>query len=192
MKVKILCEQWGVIRDAFIAAGHDAVSVDIEPTRVPGPHIQDDALNHLDDGDDLIIANPECKYVCFSGEQWRTPGHRNYIKGHFRKRIKGMGFLMKIMNAKCDLICVENSHSVFLNRYFRPSDQIVQPWFFGDPEQKQTHLWLKGLPPLMATGYPDHINHSTHMMAPGPERSILRAKTFKGLADAMVNQWGSL
>ena len=39
MKVGILCEYSGTVRDAFLKAGHDAVSCDLLPTDVPGPHI---------------------------------------------------------------------------------------------------------------------------------------------------------
>jgi hypothetical protein len=42
MKVLIACEYSGTVRDAFLARGHDALSCDLLPTDVPGPHYQGD------------------------------------------------------------------------------------------------------------------------------------------------------
>ena len=40
MKVLIACEFSGVVRDAFAALGHEAVSCDLLPSERPGPHHQ--------------------------------------------------------------------------------------------------------------------------------------------------------
>ena len=42
MKVLVACEFSGIVRDAFIERGHDAISCDLLPTERPGPHIQGD------------------------------------------------------------------------------------------------------------------------------------------------------
>ena len=42
MKVLIACEYSGIVRDAFLAQGHDAISCDLLPTESPGPHIEGD------------------------------------------------------------------------------------------------------------------------------------------------------
>lgn len=70
MKVLVACEFSGIVRDAFIAKGHDAVSCDILPTEREGKHIQDDVLKHLDEDWDLMIAHPPCTHLAVSGARW--------------------------------------------------------------------------------------------------------------------------
>lgn len=50
MKVLVACEYSGRVRDAFIRAGHDAMSCDILPTDAPGPHYQGDVRDILGNG----------------------------------------------------------------------------------------------------------------------------------------------
>jgi hypothetical protein len=71
MRVLVACEFSGQVRDAFIAAGHDAVSCDLLPSEAPGPHIQGDVLEVLNDGWDMMIAFPPCTYLCSSGLHWK-------------------------------------------------------------------------------------------------------------------------
>jgi hypothetical protein len=40
MDVLVACECSGIVRDAFIAKGHNAVSCDLKETQRPGPHIR--------------------------------------------------------------------------------------------------------------------------------------------------------
>ncbi len=70
MKVLVACEFSGIVRDAFLKKGHDAISCDLLPTESPGPHIQDDVLNHLNENWDLMIAHPPCTYICNGGNNW--------------------------------------------------------------------------------------------------------------------------
>ena len=70
MKVLVACEFSGVVRDAFIARGHDAVSCDLLDTDAPGPHIKGSALDVLDSGWDLMVAHPPCTYLCSMGIWW--------------------------------------------------------------------------------------------------------------------------
>lgn len=48
MRILIACEYSGAVRDAFLARGHDAMSCDLLPTDVPGPHYQGDVRDVLD------------------------------------------------------------------------------------------------------------------------------------------------
>ena len=91
-----------------------------------------------------------------------------------------------------------------LSREFRKPDQIVHPFWFGDPIRKATCLWLKGLPPLVPTNVVepeprevtgDHGRtmpkwYSDAWKLPPHERAMLRSKTFPGIARAMATQWG--
>jgi hypothetical protein len=56
VRVLVACEMSGRVRDAFIRRGHDAVSYDLLPTLLPGPHVQGDVLPALADGWDLMVA----------------------------------------------------------------------------------------------------------------------------------------
>ena len=46
MRVCVLCEFSGIVRDVFLRRGHDAISCDLLPTESPGPHIQGDCMEY--------------------------------------------------------------------------------------------------------------------------------------------------
>ena len=77
MKVLIACEYSGVVRDAFLKRGHDAMSCDLLPTDAPGPHYRGDVFDIINDGWDLMIAHPPCTYLSVSGMHWKTRGLRD-------------------------------------------------------------------------------------------------------------------
>ena len=77
-------------------------------------------------------------------------------------------------------------------------NQLIQPWMFGDGETKGTCLWLHRLPKLIWGKENTLFGKRTvsegreariHKMAPGPDRSKLRSKTYQGIAHAMATQW---
>lgn len=136
------CEFSGIVRDAFIAHGHEAVSCDLLPSERPGPHIQGNVLNHLDDGWDLMIAHPPCTYLAVSGARW--------FKGRQIEQEMALDFVRDLMKARIPRIAIENPISVISSRIRKP-DQIIQPWMFGHGETKATCLWLKNLWPLVPT-----------------------------------------
>jgi len=71
VKVLIACEFSGIVRDAFIAKGHDAMSIDILPSERPGPHLQMDIIVYYMASPieewDLMIAHPPCTDLAVSG-----------------------------------------------------------------------------------------------------------------------------
>lgn len=67
MRVLVACEYSGVVRDAFIARGHEAMSCDLLPTEAPGPHYQGDVRDVLHYPWDLMIAHPPCTHLSVSG-----------------------------------------------------------------------------------------------------------------------------
>lgn len=70
-KILVACEYSGKVRDAFIKAGHNAVSCDLLPSESSfGPHIQGDVTPLLGEEWDLVVAHPECTYLCNSGVRW--------------------------------------------------------------------------------------------------------------------------
>lgn len=142
MKILVACEYSGRVRDAFRAKGHDAMSCDLLPTEVPGPHYQGDVFDVIGDGWDLMIAHPPCTYLSVSGMHWTTRGIRD------RKHTDdALSFVRALMGAPIGKIAIENPVSVISTEIRKP-DQIIQPWWFGDNASKKTCLWLKGLQPL--------------------------------------------
>lgn len=197
MKVLIACEYSGAVRDAFIEAGHDAVSCDLLPTDVPGPHYQGDVFDIINDGFDLMIAHPPCTYLCNSGVSWL---HRDISR--WPKMVEGALFFRKLLRANIPMIAVENP---IMHKYAKAiidqdQAQTIQPWMFGHPESKGTCLWLKNLPPLKETNnvkaeflaLPKKEAQRIHYASPGPDRWKLRSTTFNGIAKAMASQWGAL
>lgn len=194
MKILVACEFSGVVRDAFIRRGHDAVSCDIIDTDAPGPHIKDDVLNHLNKEWDLIIAHPPCTYLCNSGVRWLFEGGRGSVKDEIRWKNMTLAsqFFLEILRANCEKIAIENpvmhSHaqSIINSKY----SQTVQPWQFGHGETKRTCLWLKNLPKLFPTNVVSGRAPRIHHMSPSKNRGKERSITYVGLAEAMSSQWG--
>lgn len=198
MKVLVACEFSGTVREAFKNLGHNVWSCDLEPTEIPGNHIQGNVLDILNDGWDLMIAHPPCTHLAVSGAR------------HFAKKIadgrqqQGIDFFMALANSNIPRYAIENPIGIMSSKWRKP-DQIIQPWEYGHEAQKSTCLWLKGLPLLKPTNivgkgefvtfasgkrmtkwYADAAHHSPK------ERERIRNKTFQGIADAMANQWGKL
>lgn len=191
MKVLIACEFSGIVRDAFIARGHDAVSCDLLPTERPGPHIQGDVLEILDQGWDMILAFPPCTYLCNSGVRWlyNPDGSRN--EARWAKMIQGALFFKRILDADCEKIVAENPimHKYAVEIIGCKQDQIIQPWQFGHGETKATCLRIKGLPLLEPTNIVDGREARIHRMPPSKDRGRLRSITYQGIANAMAAQW---
>lgn len=188
MRVLIGCEMSGVIREAFKRQGHDAWSCDLQDTEIPGQHFKADILTVLDEDWDLFIGHPECKKLCFSGERWmkEKPGREE-------EREEAFQFFLKLYNAPIKRKAIENSHSIFLNKWKKPT-QSVHPYHFGDPFKKLTCLWLQGLPPLIPTNILPigHRYPAAWLEKPGKDQSKNRARTYPGIAEAMAIQWGTL
>ncbi len=182
------CAKSKYIADAFKVLGWDAWTCDILPPEGDGKHIQDDILNHLNDGWDMAIFHPECTYLANSGVRWliERPDRMKFVK-------VAADFFNKLLDAPIPLICVENPiQHKYAREYIRHYDQIIQPYHFGDAESKATCLWLVGLPPLMARfSGGEGIKQSTFKEPPSPDRRANRSRTFKGIAKAMAEQWGN-
>ena len=148
MKVLIACEFSGIVRDAFIGEGHDAISCDLLPTERPGPHIQGDVTALLEQRWDLVIAHPPCRYLAQSGiaEVKRNPYRR------LRGMVGAIRLFRAALEANAPLVAVENPKMLTLakRRCGEPSF-YCQPHQFGDPYLKLTYWWVKGLPVLLPT-----------------------------------------
>lgn len=183
MKVLIACEYSGVVRDAFIRRGHNAMSCDLLDTEAPGPHHKGDVRDILGDGWDLMIAHPPCTHLAVSGSRW-------FYKKE-KEQAEALDFVRQLFAAPIPLIGLENPVSVISSKIRKP-DQIIQPWQFGHGETKATCLWLKGLPLLRHTDIVEGREQRVWRMPPGPNRWKERSRTFPGIAEAMAAQWGCL
>lgn len=187
LRVLIACEFSGIVRDAFLARGHEAFSCDLIPSEsnVPGRHIPYDVMTLLREGQhwDLMIAHPPCTHLSVSGARW--------FKNKLPEQAEALRFVEDLMYIAIDRIAIENPISIISSRIRKP-DQIIQPWQFGHAETKATCLWLKNLPKLIPTKIipPPHESR-VHFASPGPDRWKERSRTLTGIAEAMADQWGS-
>jgi hypothetical protein len=196
MKVLVACEYSGTVRDAFRAAGHDALSCDLLPTDVLGPHYQGDVANIINDGWDLMVAHPPCTYLCSSGLHWnkRRPERAQMTEDALK-------FVQFLLDAPIPRIALENPIGCIGTR-IRKADQTIQPWQFGHDASKSTCLWLKNLPlltptavvePRIANGkkrWANQTDSGQNRLPPSEDRWKIRSETYFGIAAAMVAQWG--
>lgn len=202
LRVLVACEYSGRVRDAFLAMGHDAMSCDLLPTDVPGPHHQGDVLEILDDGWDMMIAHPTCTRLTNSGVRWlHVPPKGRTLDEMWQELDEAAAFYRALRDAPIPMRAIENP---VMHRYARERvnpgrRQVVQPWWFGDKAFKATGLELIGLPDLIPTnkltppkpGTDEHKEWSAiHRASPGPDRWKIRSTTFPGISHAMAAQWG--
>lgn len=199
MKILIACEFSGVVRDAFAKKGHDVISCDLLPTEKEGNHYRGDVMDIIDDGFDMMIAFPPCTYLCIAGLHYSK---KDSVR--MKKTIEAYNFFMLLYNASIKKICIENPVG-YISTAFRKPDQIINPFNFGVTERKKTCLWLRNLPLLKKktnievkpkktiirktgakAGQP--YNYYWRQGKTAHDRSI----TFKCIANAMADQWGSL
>lgn len=198
MKVLVACEFSGVVRDAFIAEGHDAISCDLLPTESPGPHIQGDVTPLLMERWDLVISFPPCTYLTKAGVRWL---HSNQAR--WTAMEEAARFFVLCLEANAARVAVENPvmHRWAMQLVGGGPTQYVQPYHYGHAASKRTGLWLKGLPPLMATEVVSDMRHSAKLVeraAPGlrwrkrNKDAHEASKTFPGIATAMARQWSAI
>jgi len=200
-KILIACEYSGVVRDAFIKRGFNAISCDLLPTESPGPHIQGSVLEILNEGWDMMIAHPPCNYISYAGTQvWNK-------SGKVFKRLEALHFFAKLWEAPIDKICLENPKSC-ASPVIAKYTQEIQPYYFGDCQMKTTWLWLKNLPPLEYAIEDELFQKKSASNKPMPlsldstgkkryfsdskiRDAKERAKFWPGIAQAMAEQWGN-
>ena len=223
MNVLIACEESQRVCVEFRNKGANAFSCDIIECSGGHPewHILGDCLplingncefetmdgkHHKIDGQwDLLIAHPPCTYLTVTGNRWfNLERYGNDAIKRLKEREKAIDFFFNFVNAECERIAIENPVGVMSTRYRKP-DQIIQPYFFGEPYRKATCLWLRNLPPLEKGQIvePDtykYISKTGKVKSDSKwrskykndDRSKERSKTFLGIAKAMANQWGVL
>ena len=168
---------------------------------------------------DMMIAHPPCTFLAVSGARWmyhpedrdKPVEERRPHPMHPNRRQEqkdALDFVQRLMDAPIDKIAIENPISVISSNIRKP-EQIVHPWMFGDKASKSTCLWLKNLPLLKPTDivekgeWKEWVDKRTGKKKrqakwyyealcnakTDAERRTLRSKTFKGMAEAIANQW---
>lgn len=201
MKVLVACEYSGRVRDAFIRAGHDAMSCDLLPSESDfGPHYQGDMFDLDLSQFDLMIAHPPCTYLAVSGLHWNKRQPERAAKTE-----EALEFIQRIWEAPVPMVCIENPVGCINSRLdFMPNPQYVQPYEFGEDASKKTGLWLRGLPPLQPTEripgrivngkerWDNQTDSGQNKLGPSDDRWKIRSYTYQGIADAMAKQWGDV
>ena len=223
MKILVACEESQAVTKELRRLGHEAYSCDIQECSGGHPewHIMDDVKKVLSgEGKevvfnlqygrqgiikgkwDMIIAFPPCTYLTVTGNRWFNVERygEKAIQRH-KDRIEAVDFFMLFANADCEKIAIENPVG-HMSTAWRKPNQIIQPWMFGDPFEKKTCLWTKGLPLLESTNEvepPPRVQHKSGKTMPKwyadawklppAERAKARSKTFPGIAKAMAEQW---
>lgn len=195
MKILVACEFSGIVREAFRARGHKAISCDLVDSELPGPHIQCDVreLLHARFGWDMLIAFPPCQFLARSGLHWMYK-----IPGRYEAATDALDFVATLLAAPIPKISVENPKGLIGTNICKP-DQVIQPNWFGHRESKATCLWLKNLPKLRPTNRiflkPGDAWNNTYAggqhRRPGTRtRARDASRTYPGVAVAMAQQWG--
>lgn len=186
MRIITGCEWSQVITQAFRRLGHDAYSCDLERAAINQDwHINGDVCDHLDDGWDMGIFHPPCRYISKVGSRWFAvyPERENLM-------MQAVDFFYRLYNCDIPKVCVENP--VPLKRAgLPPYSQIIIPWDFGDSWGKTTCLWLRGLPVLLPTevvAKPERYKSNSKWYANATQKQ--RSITPPCIADAMSHQWG--
>lgn len=199
MRALVACEESQAVTSLLRRGGVEAYSCDLLPTSGNHPewHIQADALEIAKMEWDMVLAFPPCTHLEVSGAAWFPEKQRD------GRQQSAIGFFLAFTALDhVPKVAIENPVGI-MSRLYRKPDQIINPWQFGDPYEKRTCLWLKGLPPLeptkivepnprirYASGKSDPDWHSETRSLKGIARSIARSKTFPGIARAMADQWG--
>lgn len=218
MRILIACEESQRVCEAFRIRGHEAYSADIQEPSGGHPewHIWGDVLpvvngfcefdtmdgvhHRINTAWDMLIAHPPCTYLTCTANRWfDVSKYGEKALERLDRRKYAVGFFMEFVKSNCSMICIENPVGV-MSTLFRKPDQIIQPYFFGDPYEKRTCIWLRGLPPLIPTNmicpekrrvYKSGISMPPwYSNAPKNERAKTRSRTFQGIARAMAEQWG--
>ncbi len=223
-RILVACEESGKVRDELTALGHDAVSCDILDTRSPyGWHITGDVTPYLSMEWDEVYAFPPCTYLTVSAAYaFKDPDYEKYpgvgyhqklgpdkLVGKERREARADAIeFVKLIWDSSEKVVIENPKG-FLSSMWRKPDQIIQPYWFGDPETKETCLWLKNASKLTATnmlsveenGY--QVSKGKHAgkwrwknqspcggpsMGPVADRGKVKSVTYDGIAHALATQ----
>lgn len=167
MRVLIICERSGTVRRAFRKRGHDAYSCDLvlADDGDQEHHLRMDCIDALFNYKpwDLVIMHPPCTCIALCGNSTYGRGMAKHDK-----RLESIDWtkrLWRLASTNFSRVGMENPKNV-MTPHIGPPTQKIHPWQFGHPEQKETWLWLHGLPSLAET----NNVHDAMMRLPKRER----------------------
>lgn len=197
--VVVACECSGIVREAFRKRGVNAVSVDLKDAEDGSPyHIKGDIRSYAGieviEHAKMLIAFPDCTYLCSSGIHWNDRGRG------WDTTYQALDFVRWLMSRKPPYKCIENPKGL-ISTHIKKATQYIQPYDFGHDASKQTGLWLELLPPLKPTLYVEprvidgkkrwanQTDSGQNRLGPSSSRATDRARTYKGIGEAMAEQW---
>jgi hypothetical protein len=191
MRILIACEESGTVRDSFTALGHYALSCDLKPSKSPGNHYQGDVFDIINEDWDLMVAFPPCTYLA-KAQQWRYLHEPNRIQ----LRDQAIDFAKSLFHSNIPSVVLENPAG-YLSTGFRPYSQLIRPWWFGDPYDKEICLWFKNVPPVLATCYnplrKKLHNHVNGRMSQEQKSEIKSSWSyFPRMSAALAQQWSNV
>ena len=183
-QILVGCEWTGTVRRAFRALGHEAWSCDLLPAEDASPyHLLGDVRQHVTDGWDMALFFPPCTYLCNSGARWWSTRQQ--------EQRDALAFVQTLLDAPIPRIALENPEG-YISTAIRKPDQLIHPWEYGEPYEKKTCLWLKGLPLLQPTQLMWPREQQVWRMGASKRRAQERSRTYAGIAEACAQQWGTL
>jgi hypothetical protein len=164
---------------------------------------------------EFAMLHPPCDHLALAGARYwpakreprLDPGSGQFTLPSVQD--EAAAFFMEMASAPARYVAVENPVGDMKRRYRAP-DQVVEPWWFGDPLSKRTCLWTRGLPPLVAdrpveptgrvaTGGGSHrtdtrngrtaMNRAHEDRRGRAFRKTERSRTLPGFARAIATQW---
>lgn len=226
INILVGCEESQAVTIELRKLGFNAYSCDIQECSGGHPewHLRMDVFEAIKGGtfgglghNNVVHINkwhaaiffPDCTYLTVTGNKWmkdQPPRKSGALVGAARRqaREQAVQFFLNLYNSDIDYVALENPVGV-MSTYFRPPDQIINPYQFGHPEPKKTCLWVKGLPLLKPTNIVEqeayHVTKSGKNLPKWyayadkskgqKERAKIRSKTFPGIAQAMAEQYGN-
>ena len=212
MDALIGCEESQTITIALRNKGVDAFSLDLKNCSGGHPewHIKEDLFRYITvrlHTINFLGVHPTCKYMANSGVRWLTSRlpkqgyewsekYNIYMNWDRYEKMKTAAIFLKSALSCVKTVGKGYIEQPVLHKYAmeiiedKPT-QIIQPWMFGHTTKKATMLWIIGLPNLIPTDIIpiEKRTDEIHKCPPGPNRETIRSKTFKGIADAIANQW---
>lgn len=219
MKVLVACEFSGIVREAFRAVGCDAWSCDLLPSEIPGNHIQGDVLSIIHDGWDLMIAHPPCTHLAVSGARWfgakkaEQADALEFVRLLMAAPIEHIAVenpisIISSRIRKPDQIIQPwqfghgetKTTCLWLKNLplLKPTDVVVPEWAVrsdgtihisaNGKRDNPTHF-LTGRTTRVLSGHQLEQWNRIHKEPPGPDRWKNRSRTYKGIAQAMAEQW---
>lgn len=205
--------------EAFEAVGCEAWTCDVLPSRGrPDRHLQCDIREVENDRWDMALFHNMCTYLTVSAawafndpdfDRYPGVGYHQKVKpgtltGGARRNareeaIENFIRTMKLPYPKA----IENPARSFISTAYRPADQVIHPYHFGDDASKATGLWIDRLPrlklgqyvePRIVNGKPRWANQTDsgqNNVSPSGDRWLERSATYPGIARAFGAQWGA-